>query len=179
MQIGNLTRWLASIQVSWNWALRRILLPLYDVQTSQALSSAGLTISTTKTLVKTGAADSYYMANGVVVEVDSGTDLSALDGTVANAEFGVFCFFIDAAGTVTTAFGESAASLAVMQFPQKPVGKALMGWVLINPTGTGDFVGGTTDLDDVTVVPNAVYFNTSACGGFDPYCLIGGQLGSE
>lgn len=37
---------------------------------------------------------------------------------------------------------------------------AVFGYVIINPTGTGNFVGGTTALDDGTVVPNAVYVNT-------------------
>jgi hypothetical protein len=36
----------------------------------------------------------------------------------------------------------------------------MIGFVIVNPTGTGDFVGGTTDLDDATVAPNAVYVNT-------------------
>lgn len=39
--------------------------------------------------------------------------------------------------------------------------------MIINPTGTGDFVGGTTALDDATVVPNAVYLNGNI-GPFDP-----------
>ena len=42
--------------------------------------------------------------------------------------------------------------------------------MIINPTGTGNFVGNTTALDDVTVVPNAVYVNT--IGAFDPTVLI-------
>ena len=44
-------------------------------------------------------------------------------------------------------------------------------FVIIHPTGTGDFVGGTTPIDDATKVPNAVYANTQ--GAFDPTALTG------
>ena len=79
--------------------------------------------------------------------------------------------FVDSAGVVTSAMGTAGATLAKVSFPQFPVQKALIGFIVVNPTGTGNFVGGTTNLDDVTVVPNTVY--VSPVGGFDPYCLIG------
>ncbi len=47
-----------------------------------------------------------------------------------------------------------------MVFPTVPTNEAVLGFVEINPTGSGNFVGGTTALDDGTVVPNAVYVNT-------------------
>jgi hypothetical protein len=97
--------------------------------------------------------------------------MPALSGTVVNATFNVFCFFVDSGGTVTSAMGTAGASLAAVQFPQFPVKKTMIGFVIINPTGTGNFVGGTTALDDATVVPNAVYVSPS--GGFDPACTIG------
>jgi hypothetical protein len=46
----------------------------------------------------------------------------------------------------------------------------MIGFVIINPTGTGPFVGGTTALDDATVVPNAVFVNVT--GAFDPSIQI-------
>jgi hypothetical protein len=67
--------------------------------------------------------------------------------------------------------GTEGATLAAVKFPQFPNDKALIGFVIIHPTGTGNFVGGTTALDDATVVPNAVYQNSTA--GFDPYVLVG------
>lgn len=177
MQLNNLTRWLQSVSnLPLQWTLRKTLKPVYDRMSSAALSSAGLAISTTKTLVKTGASASYYIANGAVVTIADAVDMPALSGTVTADQFGVFAFFVDSAGTVTSAFGGSYASLALMKFPQLPVGNALIGFILVNPTGTGDFIGGTTELDDATVVPGTVYFNASAIGaGFDPWCLVGGQ----
>jgi hypothetical protein len=60
--------------------------------------------------------------------------------------------------------------LAAVKFPAIQVNKALIGFVIINPTGTGNFVGGTTALDDGTVIPGALYVNT--VGAFDPSALI-------
>jgi hypothetical protein len=56
--------------------------------------------------------------------------------------------------------GTAGTTLAGVVFPTTPDGEVPFGVVLINPTGTGDFVGGTTALDDGTVAPNAVYFDT-------------------
>jgi hypothetical protein len=47
----------------------------------------------------------------------------------------------------------------------------MVGFLIIHPSGTGNFVGGTTALDDATVVPNAVY--VSPTGAFDPYAVTG------
>ena len=151
--------------------LTRLLYPLFDRESSTPLTSAGLVISGTTTLVKTGAADFYALAQGVLVKIAAGTNMAALAGIVAHATFNVFCFFVDTGGTLTSAMGVAGASLAAVTFPQFPEGKALVGFVIINPTGTGSFIGGTTALGDATVVPNAVY--VSPTGGFDPYVLTG------
>ncbi len=54
------------------------------------------------------------------------------------------------------------ATLGGVVFPTLAEGVVAIGFAIINPTGTGNFVGGTTALDDATVVPNAVYVNTVA-----------------
>jgi hypothetical protein len=56
--------------------------------------------------------------------------------------------------------GTEAATLGGVVFPTIADGSAVIGFVIVNPTGTGNFVGGTTELDDATVEPNAVYVNT-------------------
>jgi hypothetical protein len=153
-------------------AVRRITMPIWDRQTSRALNSAGLVIKAGgSALVKTGASDCYLLAKGVMQKITAATDMPALVGTVVTATFNVFCFFIDSAGTKTSQIGIAGATLATMKFPQMPSGKALIGFVIIAPTGTGSFVGGTTALDDATVVPGAVYINPVS--GFDPYALTG------
>lgn len=87
-------------------------------------------------------------------------DMAALAGTVTNATFNVFVFSVNSAGTLATRMGAAGATLGAVTFPEIPDGEAIIGYVIINPTGTGNFVGGTTALDDATVVPNAVYVNT-------------------
>ncbi len=173
-KVGNtLSRWLQEISAyTWNWSIRKISLPLWDRQTSRPLNSAGLVIHGSGGLVpKTGAADQYLLAQGLPQYILASTDMPALVGTVVHGTFNVFCFFIDAAGTVTSLIGTAGASLKAMQFPVFPTNKALVGFIIVNPTGTGDFVGGTTALDDATVVPNTVYVSPS--GGFDPWCTTG------
>lgn len=150
------------------------LKPLYDEARCQMLTSAGLVITATagKYVPKTGAAISYGVVKGYHVSIAAGTDMPALAGTVTNTKFNVFCFFANKAATSLTsadmvsAMGTEGASLDLVKFPGFPEGKTLIGYVIINPTGAGNFVGGSTALDDVTVVPNTVY--VSLVGAFNP-----------
>lgn len=150
--------------------LQTMFTALGDRASTQVLSSAGLAIKAgASALVKAGSLF-YASVQGVIVKVAANTDQAALVGTVTNAKFNVFCFFLDKAGTGTSAMGTEGASLATVKWPPIPPGKALVGFVIINPTGTGNFVGGTTALDDGTVVPNAAYVN--CIGAFDPTILV-------
>lgn len=169
---GTLRQWLQGIaDFSDQQSLAIPLQNLFDRLTCQTLSSPGLAIKAgASALVKAGSAF-YALVQGILVKVSANTDQAALSGTVTNAKFNVFCFFLDSAGTGTSAMGTEAATLAGVVFPAIPVGKAMIGFVIINPTGTGNFVGGTTALDDATVVPNAAYVNT--VGVFDPTLLPG------
>ena len=101
----------------------------------------------------------YFMIDGVVY-TKAASDMAALVGTVTNAKFNVFVFTVNAAGTLGVQMGTEAATLGAVVFPTVADGKVVIGFLIVNPTGTGNFVGGTTNLDDATVVPNAVYVNT-------------------
>lgn len=173
MFTDTLNRWAGNLRDSLSQNIVRTLItPLFDRMTSFALNTAGLAIKAgSSAIVKSGVAACYLIANGVLQKISAATDMPALVGTVTNAYFNVFCFFIDSAGTVTAAAGTQASTLAGVKFPQFPLNKALVGFIIVNPTGTGDFVGGTTALDDATVVPNVVYVNPIT--GFDPACLTG------
>jgi hypothetical protein len=163
-----LQRWGSQLQRKM---LHAILNPIADRYSTQALRSAGLVIKGAgEGVAKIGATDFYAVVQGVLVKIAASTDMPALVGTVAADAFNVYCFYVDKAGTTTSAMGTAGASLAAVKFPPLPEGKALIGFIIINPTGTGDFVGGTTDLDDATVVPNAVY--VSPTGPFDPTVLL-------
>lgn len=155
------------MDVTSRLALQKILNLFGDRLISQSLSSAGLVIKAgASPIVKLGASTYYGIANGVLVSKAGSTDMAALVGTVTNARFNVFCFLINSAGTLSTAMGAEAATLGAVAFPSIPQGSALIGFLIINPTGTGNFVGGTTALDDATVAPNAAYVNT--IGAFNP-----------
>lgn len=142
------------------------LINVADRLGNRNVTSPGLAIKGAgEPLAKAGSAFRAVI-NGRIIATAANTDMPALVGTVAADAFNVYAFFIDKAGTLTSAMGIAGATILAVKFPPVPVGKACIGWVEINPTGTGDFVGGTTDLDDATVEPNAVYVNVT--GPFDP-----------
>lgn len=146
------------------------LIELFDRMANHTVSSAGLVIKAGgSAIVKAGSLFHSQLSDGSVGRLlvkPANTDMAALSGVVMNATHNVFAFFIDNAGTLTSQMGTAGASLAAVTFPTVPAGKACIGYVHINPTGTGNFTGGTTALDDATVVPNAVYVNI--VGPFDP-----------
>lgn len=166
-----MTRFLAGIASERDRRnLRNILEPIVDRYSSVALSSAGLVIKAgSSALAKTGSATFVALAGGVPVSKAGATDMPALSGTVTNNTVNVFCFFIDSAGTLTSAMGTAGATLAAVKFPSFTKNKSLVGFIIVSPTG-GDFVGGTTALDDGTVLPAAVY--CSPTGAFEPSVLV-------
>lgn len=140
--------------------LNTALLALQNSITNQIFNTGGLAIKTGgSALAKT--VNTIYFRIGDKCYSKAAGDMAALSGTVTNAKFNVFCYYVDTAGTVTTVMGTEATTLAEVVFPAgTPASTAMIGFTIINPTGTGNFVGGTTALDDATVVPNAVYVNT-------------------
>lgn len=152
-------------------ALQLLLQPYVERMKSCALSTAGLVIKTGgSALAKTGSAITHYIANGVKGRIAGSTDMPALAGTVTNARFNVFVFTVDSGGTVRVQIGVEGATEAAIKWPVLDQNRAILGMIIINPTGTGNFVGGTTPLDDATVTPNAQY--VSPVGVFDPTTKI-------
>lgn len=129
------------------------------------LSSPGLVIKAGGSALAKAGSLFYWMVAGVMGKTAANTDMPALVGTVANAQFGIYFWTIDASGTLAQLTLATGATLAAIVLPDFPIAKAVVGAVIVNPTGTGGFVGGTTALDDGTVIPGAVYINGSACGG--------------
>ena len=146
-------------------ALRPLLNALADRMSSQATSTAGLVIKAGGgVLAKTGAAAFAGVANGVPVAIAASTDMPALTGTITAAKYNVYCFFIDSASVVTVALGTVGATLAAVKFPPFPVGKALVGYLVITYAST--FTGNSTALDTATTV------YVSPVGAFDPTILL-------
>lgn len=158
------------LPLGFGWDLGNMLEAWADRMGNHTISSAGLVIKAGGgVLVKAGAEFDTKLSDGKVGRIRTtaiNTDMAALSGTVVNGTFNVFAFFIDFAGNLTSQMGIAGASMIAVKFPPIPKGKACIGYVRINPTGTGNFVGNTTALDNVTVVPNAVY--RSIVGPFDP-----------
>lgn len=167
-----ITRWLEAIP---NPEIRRaVRVPLEDIGdrlSSQLNVSGALAIHGAASALAKNGSVCYGFAKGVLFKIAANTDMAALSGSVTNAKFNVYAFFIDSAGSLTSAMGTEGATLGAVAFPKIARGQALIGFVIVNPTGTGPFVGGTTALDDATVAPNAVYVNT--VGPVDPSILIG------
>lgn len=144
-----------------------LIVDLVDRLTNRTISSAGFAAN--GALVRAVSGVHALMSDGRtgrIVAKAANTDMPALAGTVVNATHNVFVFYMDNAGNLTSVMGIAGSSLSAVTFPDIPAGRACLGYVYINPTGTGNFVGGTTTLGDVTVVPNAVYVNV--VGPFDP-----------
>lgn len=143
---------------------RRSLSPTLDAigntASSQMLSSAALTTNTA--VAKTGISDTYGIIDKTLVKIAASTNMPALVGTVTNATFGGWAFYSDASGNLTSSLLTQGATLGAVGFPSTPLKQALIGFVIINPTGAGNFIGGTTSLTDGTVVPNAVFCNCNA-----------------
>lgn len=150
---------------------RKSLRRLGKVLSNVTLSTPGLAIKAGGgVLVKAGTAF-RALVQGKLVSVGANTDWAALSGTVVNATFNVFVFLLAADGTKYTVMGTAGATLGAVVMPDLSSATyencAVVGLLIINPTGSGNFVGNTTALDDATVVPNAVYINTPFPIGLD------------
>lgn len=139
-----------------------------EIRTPFSSFSGSYAINNPALAIKAGGS-ALVKATNVVQQVVNGVwgtataanlDMAALSGTTAADKFAVYVFRVASDGTtVTSAKSADADSLAQLLWPTGSGTLCTLGGVIINPTGTGDFVGGTTALDDATVVPNAVYFN--------------------
>jgi hypothetical protein len=146
--------------------LNTLLSGVYERFRSVLITSGALVQGSAATKVKNGSA-CYAAAGGVFRAIAANTDMPVLVGTVKNATFNVYVFSIDSAGNLYTQMGINnggGSTLQAVQWPNVPVNRAVIGFIIINPTGAGDFVGGTTSVVDGSVIPNVVYVNTvGAC----------------
>lgn len=146
-------------------ALTELFNAVADQSSSRSLVSAGLVIKAGASAVVKAGSVWYGVVKGKLVTKAANTDMPALVGTVANATFNVYVFDVDVAGNMTSAMGTAASAIGNVKFPDLKPEQTRIGFIIVNPTGTGSFVGGTTALDSGTVVPNVVY--VSNVGAFD------------
>lgn len=140
--------------------LRAALTKLQINVTDRLLNTGGLTIGSSSKAKPKIANTIYFVIDGVLYKKTTAEITLTTANNVANATFNVIVLTADSAGTVTPTNGTAAATLAAVVFPAVPANQVVVGFVIVNPTGTGGFVGGTTEFDDGTVTPNAVYIDT-------------------
>lgn len=144
--------------------LRDVLLEIQGAVVDQLLNTGAIAIGSSDKADILIANTIYALIDGALVKKT--TAEHSPSGTVTADMFNVFVLTIDSAGAITVTMGTEGATIGAVVFPAIPDDQAVVGFVIVNPTGTGDFVGGTTEFDDATVVPNAVYVNT--VGTFNP-----------
>ncbi len=150
--------------------LRDALTTLQVNAVDMLLNTGGLAIGTGSKAKILIANTIYAMIDGVLAKKTTAEiAFTATTHDVANAKFAVFLLSMNVSGTVTLTKSADAATLAAVVFPTVPSGEVALGFVIINPTGTGIFDASSTALDDGTVVPNAVYVNTPY--SFNPNAL--------
>jgi hypothetical protein len=138
-------------------AARTALVNARVALTNIGLSDGAITIGTTPAKVKSTATINH-LVDGVFYTKGATDDFWVLTGfDCTNAQFNKCLLCIDSSAAMQIVAGTEGASAGAVVLGAIPASYSVVGMVLVNPTGTGDFTGGTTDLNDGTVVPNAVY----------------------
>ena len=128
---------------------------------TRCLTDAAAAIGTTKAKV-TGAASATVTIDNVFYEPTLGVDFWTLTGfDCTNGMYNKCLLCVDDQGAMQIGAGTEAATAAAVVLPATPADSCVVAVLQVNPTGTGDFVGGTTDLDDATVIPNATFLDVA------------------
>ena len=112
---------------------------IQEFATDVLLNTAGLAIGTSSKAKVKIVNTIYAMLNGVLVTKT--TAEITLAGTITADKFNVYVLSLKADGTVTATMGTEGATIGAIVFPAVPADEAVVGFVIVNPTGTGDFVG--------------------------------------
>lgn len=100
---------------------------------------------------QTAQATKPFMANvgGTLVFKAAATAMSAITGNIATGKFGLWAWYIDSAGTITTSAKTADADTAAAAFalmPAVPSGLVQLGAMIVT-NSAAQFTGGTTALD--------------------------------
>lgn len=152
---------------------RDVLSQLQKTLVDQCIKGGSLAIGTSAATAIKIANAAYCLIDGVIVKVAAAEKaFTATTHDVANGKFAAFLLSVNSSGVVTITKSDDADTLAEVEIPSLPSGEVALGLVIINPTGTGDFDATSTDLDDATVVPNAVYIDLDKPFDIDTVDLV-------
>lgn len=137
--------------------LGTLLNAIMKVLNSMCFTVGGTAIGGTKTKAQL-ANTIQFSINGKAKTKAATDDLWTLTGfNCTNAKYNACWLYLDGNGAASIGAGTEAATEAGVVMPTPPAGKVVVGLLQVHVTGTGNFAGGTIDLDDVTKVPNAVF----------------------
>jgi hypothetical protein len=152
MQSPIMQRLKSIVDPAISYALYLMLKPMTERYRTLCLSGPAPVIKAGgSALAKTGATITHYMIKGKSGQIAASTDLPAFAGTVTADLFNVFVYTVNSAGTTALTMGREAATEAAVKWPTINPEHAILAFIKVNPRGTGNFVGGTTALDDATV----------------------------
>jgi len=128
---------------------------------TKMLSPAGLAIGPSAKLTAQAAKPFMALAGGTLVYKPAATEMSVLPAsTTTQGKFGLWAFYIDSAGTITTSARTAEADTAVAAFalmPAVPASKAQIGAIIVTDADSV-FVAGTDALDAQGVT--TIYIDT-------------------
>jgi hypothetical protein len=129
---------------------------------TMALSHGSLAQGTTPAKVKTVTTTINFLIDGIFYSKAPTDDLWTLTGlNCANGKYCRAILLLDSGGNASIVVSNQADSVRALSNPPIPDGKCVVGTLTVHPTGTGNFTGGTTALNDGTVVPNADLTNAT------------------
>lgn len=111
---------------------------------------------------------------GTYVSKAADTDMCALSGTTAATKYALYDYYMDSAGTITTAKAADAATAAaaLALLPTLPINKVRLGYLIVHNGTANPFVGGTTALDAANITVTYVNGTTTAAFTAAPVSVL-------
>jgi hypothetical protein len=126
------------------------------------ISNPGLAIGGGSKLTAQAVKPFMVIAGGVLQFVPAATSMSVLPAsTVAQGKFGMWCWYINSTGTITTSAATADADTAAAAFllmPAIPANRAMIGCMILTTTNAAGWVAGT-DAIDAGAAQTVIYIN--------------------
>lgn len=150
---------------TWKIQLGQLLNTIIAAHNAMCFAVGGSAIATTAAKAK--FTNTLQFSIGGFAYTKAATDnFWTLDTTcnVTNANWNGIWLGLNAAGAAVIQAGTQASTQAGIIMPAPAATTCVVAYLTINPTGAGNFVGGTTSLSDGSVVPNAAFYDLTFPG---------------